>query len=82
MQNVMVRPSMVSTFSRSFGSDAKSETFLPVGEVTERVLSVVKNFEKVDPSKVCTIQAIAGKFCSTHLLTYRATGKGIEPLRQ
>lgn len=37
---------------RSFASDAKSETFLPVSEVTERVLNVVKNFEKVDPSKV------------------------------
>jgi len=37
---------------RSFGSDVKSETFLPITEVTERVLNVVKNFEKVDPAKV------------------------------
>jgi len=37
---------------RNFASDAKSETFLPVSEVTERVLSVVKSFEKVDPAKV------------------------------
>jgi len=37
---------------RPFGSDVKSETFLPINEVSERVLNVVKNFEKVDPSKV------------------------------
>merc|ERR1711957_1010120 len=32
---------------RSFAS-----TFLPPGEVQERILSVVKNFDKVDPAKV------------------------------
>ena len=28
------------------------QTFLPPAEVEERVLSVIKNFDKVDPSKV------------------------------
>ena len=30
----------------------KNKTFLPPAEVEERVLSVIKNFDKVDPSKV------------------------------
>jgi NADH dehydrogenase (ubiquinone) 1 alpha/beta subcomplex 1, acyl-carrier protein len=29
-----------------------SQTFLAVDEVTERIMSVVKNFDKVDPTKV------------------------------
>eukprot|EP00584_Thalassiosira_punctigera_P017555 CAMPEP_0172554660 /NCGR_PEP_ID=MMETSP1067-20121228/55743_1 /TAXON_ID=265564 ORGANISM="Thalassiosira punctigera, Strain Tpunct2005C2" /NCGR_SAMPLE_ID=MMETSP1067 /ASSEMBLY_ACC=CAM_ASM_000444 /LENGTH=92 /DNA_ID=CAMNT_0013343077 /DNA_START=251 /DNA_END=529 /DNA_ORIENTATION=- len=32
---------------RSFAS-----TFLPVPEVQERVIAVIKNFDKIDPSKV------------------------------
>ncbi|GER28830.1 acyl carrier protein [Striga asiatica] len=36
---------------RHFSDDAKG-SFLDKPEVTDRVLSVVKNFQKVDPSKV------------------------------
>lgn len=50
--NNLIRPVSIQASFRSFGTDAKSETFLPVSEVAERVMSVVKNFEKVDPSKV------------------------------
>lgn len=50
--SVISRHPLVSISSRAFASDAKSETFLPISEVTERVLNVVKNFEKVDPAKV------------------------------
>jgi hypothetical protein len=53
MVNVVSRPAVAHAFSvRNFAADAKSETFLPVSEVTERVLNVVKNFEKIDPAKV------------------------------
>lgn len=30
-------------------------SYLDKGDVTDRVLSVVKNFDKVDQSKVCTL---------------------------
>mmetsp|Transcript_26050 Transcript_26050/g.62553 ORF Transcript_26050/g.62553 Transcript_26050/m.62553 type:complete len:125 (-) Transcript_26050:366-740(-) len=40
-----VQPSMFAV--RSFAS-----TFLPPAEVQERVLTVIKNFDKVDPGKV------------------------------
>jgi hypothetical protein len=47
---------------RYFGSDAKSDTFLPVSEVTERVLNVVKNFEKIDPAKVRSVSLLLSSF--------------------
>mmetsp|Transcript_43385 Transcript_43385/g.52503 ORF Transcript_43385/g.52503 Transcript_43385/m.52503 type:complete len:126 (-) Transcript_43385:391-768(-) len=37
-------------FMRSFAADAG--TYLDKKEVTERIVEVIKNFEKVDPSKV------------------------------
>ncbi|GAB2229157.1 hypothetical protein Droror1_Dr00023293 [Drosera rotundifolia] len=40
------------TRSRLFSSDAATRSFLDKDEVTERVLAVVKDFQKVDPSKV------------------------------
>ncbi|KAL9249631.1 Acyl carrier protein 2, mitochondrial-like protein [Drosera capensis] len=40
------------TRSRLFSSDAATGSFLDKDEVTERVLTVVKDFQKVDPSKV------------------------------
>jgi NADH dehydrogenase (ubiquinone) 1 alpha/beta subcomplex 1 len=42
----LVNPSAGILAARSFG------TFLPEADVEERVVSVLKNFEKVDPSKV------------------------------
>ncbi|KAL7550090.1 hypothetical protein ACHAWF_013325 [Thalassiosira exigua] len=42
---VNAQPSMIAV--RSFAS-----TFLPAAEVQERILTVIKNFDKVDPSKV------------------------------
>ncbi|KAL7543774.1 hypothetical protein ACHAXR_013087 [Thalassiosira sp. AJA248-18] len=42
-----VQPSSSMMAVRCFGS-----TFLPPGEVQERILTVIKNFDKVDPSKV------------------------------
>eukprot|EP00581_Thalassiosira_minuscula_P010263 CAMPEP_0183709950 /NCGR_PEP_ID=MMETSP0737-20130205/5868_1 /TAXON_ID=385413 /ORGANISM="Thalassiosira miniscula, Strain CCMP1093" /LENGTH=124 /DNA_ID=CAMNT_0025938169 /DNA_START=81 /DNA_END=455 /DNA_ORIENTATION=- len=44
-RNVVQPTSMMAV--RSFAS-----TFLPPAEVQERILSVIKNFDKVDPSKV------------------------------
>ncbi|XXG59161.1 hypothetical protein AAC387_Pa04g1289 [Persea americana] len=38
---------------RHFASEEARGTFLDKPEVTDRVISVVKNFHKVDPSKVC-----------------------------
>jgi NADH dehydrogenase (ubiquinone) 1 alpha/beta subcomplex 1 len=55
----VARPLLSALSVRQFAADAKSETFLPVSEVAERVLNVVKNFEKVDPAKVGAIQVIA-----------------------
>lgn len=43
----VVAPSVSRVAVRSFAS-----TFLPPAEVQERVLTVIKNFDKVDPSKV------------------------------
>eukprot|EP00897_Mesotaenium_endlicherianum_P004397 jgi/Mesen1/3986/ME000210S03230 len=37
---------------RLFAENAAAGTFLDKQEVTDRVLTVVKNFQKVDPSKV------------------------------
>mmetsp|Transcript_39677 Transcript_39677/g.88993 ORF Transcript_39677/g.88993 Transcript_39677/m.88993 type:complete len:138 (-) Transcript_39677:131-544(-) len=44
-------PPAIKITARYFGADA----FLDKGEVTERIMAVVKNFEKVDPSKVSAI---------------------------
>jgi NADH dehydrogenase (ubiquinone) 1 alpha/beta subcomplex 1 len=48
-------PQYANVLSRSFGSDSEAlhdEPFLEVGMVTDRIIEVVKNFEKVDASKV------------------------------
>ncbi|GAB2218476.1 hypothetical protein Droror1_Dr00001700 [Drosera rotundifolia] len=39
-------------FARRFASDEASGSFLDKSEVRDRVISVVKNFQKVDPAKV------------------------------
>lgn len=44
--------SINSLFSRRNFSDEVRGSFLDKSEVTDRVLNVVKNFQKVDPSKV------------------------------
>mmetsp|Transcript_6271 Transcript_6271/g.7947 ORF Transcript_6271/g.7947 Transcript_6271/m.7947 type:complete len:120 (+) Transcript_6271:110-469(+) len=51
--NTVLRTPCNQTFQRAFAS-----TFVDPKEVTERILSVIKNFDKVDPSKV----AISAKF--------------------
>lgn len=43
---------------------------MDVKEVTERVLSVVKNFEKVDPAKVCKTHSNMLCQC-THVTTLK-----------
>jgi len=52
-------PNLNSTFSSPFGdllrrhfSEEVRGSFLDKSEVTDRVVTVVKNFQKVDPSKV------------------------------
>ncbi|GAB2277172.1 Acyl carrier protein 2, mitochondrial [Dionaea muscipula] len=41
-----------SILTRHFSSEEVRGSFLDKSEVTDRVISVVKNFQKVDPSKV------------------------------
>lgn len=45
------RASLLQLISRNFSDEARG-TFLDKSEVTDRVLNVVKNFQKVEPSKV------------------------------
>ncbi|KAF5454905.1 hypothetical protein F2P56_024536 [Juglans regia] len=55
VQAVPRNPSYVLSFSeirRRFFSEDVRGSFLDKSEVTDRVISVVKNFQKVDPSKV------------------------------
>ncbi|XP_078441487.1 mitochondrial acyl carrier protein 2 [Wolffia australiana] len=52
-----LRPAAISTFDEMFfclrrGFSEVSGTFLDKSDVADRVITVVKNFEKVDPSKV------------------------------
>lgn len=54
-----VQPNPSSTFLSSFNairrrfySEEVRGTFLDKSEVTDRIINVVKNFQKVDPSKV------------------------------
>mmetsp|Transcript_4032 Transcript_4032/g.6838 ORF Transcript_4032/g.6838 Transcript_4032/m.6838 type:complete len:137 (+) Transcript_4032:48-458(+) len=42
----------VRSFGAAGGMETEGEPFLDVSVVTERVVEVVKSFEKVDPSKV------------------------------
>ena len=46
------RPAAVAAFAGARSLSAKTDTFLPVDQVAERVLQVVKQFPKVDPKKV------------------------------
>ncbi|KMZ63466.1 Acyl Carrier Protein (mitochondrial) [Zostera marina] len=46
-----VVPSMTNVFHRFFSEEIKG-TFLDKSEVSDRVISVVKAFEKIEPSKV------------------------------
>ncbi|KAJ8747890.1 hypothetical protein K2173_012780 [Erythroxylum novogranatense] len=46
-------PTLFNAFIRRF-SDELRGSFLDKSEVTDRVIHVVKNFQKVDPSKVTT----------------------------
>ncbi len=39
------------------GLAGKAETFLDVGEVTERVVNVLKSYEKIDPAKSVTVKS-------------------------
>ncbi|KAL6963345.1 Acyl carrier protein 2, mitochondrial [Sarracenia purpurea var. burkii] len=52
-QNTNFRPSSFfgNLLRRQFSEDVRG-SFLDKSEVTDRVISVVKNFQKVDPSKV------------------------------
>lgn len=43
---------LCSVLAPRYFSDAAKGTYLDKGQVTDRVLSVVKNFQKVEPSKV------------------------------
>ncbi|PPS20261.1 hypothetical protein GOBAR_AA00314 [Gossypium barbadense] len=61
------KPSLNGLFALTFNavhrrfSDDVMGSFLDKSEVTDRVVSVVKNFQKVDPSKIiCTIQCESG----------------------
>lgn len=51
--SVFVSP--LSAFLRRFSTEEVRGSFLNKSEVTDRVISVVKNFQKVDPSKVFVI---------------------------
>ncbi|KAF3452489.1 hypothetical protein FNV43_RR02922 [Rhamnella rubrinervis] len=44
--------SSINAFRRHFSTEEVMGSFLDKSEVTDRVISVVKNFQKVDPSKV------------------------------
>ncbi|KAK1319317.1 hypothetical protein QJS10_CPB04g00399 [Acorus calamus] len=46
-----ITPSLSLVIRRWFSEDLKG-SFLDKSEVTDRIITVVKNFEKVDPSKV------------------------------
>lgn len=48
-QALLARPVVGGLSSRNFGN---AQTFLDEKEVADRVLQVVKNFEKVEPGKV------------------------------
>ena len=49
LSGVVARQQPPQTFTRMFGS---ASTFLDPKEVTERIISVVKNFDQVDSNKV------------------------------
>ncbi|XP_021734356.1 acyl carrier protein 2, mitochondrial-like [Chenopodium quinoa] len=51
-QNPSISSSFNSLFSRRHFSDEVRGSFLDKSEVADRVITVVKNFQKVDPSKV------------------------------
>ena len=66
---------------------AEQGTFLDKGEVTDRVVGVVKNFDKVDPSKVGQSATPAGHLClrpapaikaAAHACLYLSTVGGSE----
>lgn len=44
--------SSINAFRRRFSTEEVRGSFLDKSEVTDRVISVVKNFQKVDPSLV------------------------------
>lgn len=44
--------SLNNLFARRFASDQARGSFLDKSEVRDRVISVVKNFQKVDPAKL------------------------------
>jgi NADH dehydrogenase (ubiquinone) 1 alpha/beta subcomplex 1 len=46
----------INSIRRRFFSEEVRGSFLDKSEVADRVISVVKNFQKVDPSKVCIIK--------------------------
>ncbi|KAL6586826.1 Acyl carrier protein 2, mitochondrial [Orobanche minor] len=52
LQNPRVGGGSLSQLIRRHFSDEAKGSFLDKSEVSDRVLSVVKNFQKVDPSKV------------------------------
>ncbi|GER51331.1 acyl carrier protein [Striga asiatica] len=52
LQNPRAGVGGLSPLVRRHFSDEATGSFLDKSEVTDRVLSVVKNFQKVDPSKV------------------------------
>lgn len=55
VQAIPRNPNYTLSFSgirRRFFSEEVRGSFLDKSEVTDRVISVVKNFQKVDPSKV------------------------------
>lgn len=58
VQGVQPNPSVATTLfnavrARFYSEDVRG-TFLDKSEVTDRIITVVKNFQKVDPSKVCS----------------------------
>ena len=70
-----MRPSLslrqvLPAFARSFAAG----TYLDKSEVTDRVVSVVKNFSKVDPAKA--------RACRTHERAPRNPGPVVPPLRR
>ncbi|KAL6132407.1 hypothetical protein ACLB2K_064650 [Fragaria x ananassa] len=56
VQSVQPNPSVATTLFKAvrarFYSEEVRGTFLDKSEVTDRIITVVKNFQKVDPSKV------------------------------